>query len=150
MKELFIFNVKEEFYKLYKNKPSELFFIYNRIYNMKNSDKEYGYNLFSQISVFLNKNYINEYITNIHSNQLMYSNHDNEHIINNLFLNEITILTVKSSNIRIESNVEWPAFLTTIKSLEGNYFVCDFKNQDYYFVSKLKINDKKKEDILTR
>ena len=50
MKELYIFNVKEDFYKLYKNKQGELFYIFNRIYHMKEVEKEYGYNLFCQIS----------------------------------------------------------------------------------------------------
>ena len=86
MKELYIFNVKEEFYKLYREKPSELFFIFNRIYHMKLSDKEYGYNLFSQISNFLDKSKINEVIKDKYKDKIMYSNNGNEHIINNLFL----------------------------------------------------------------
>ena len=136
MKELFIFDVKEEFYKLYKEKPSELFFIFNRIYKMKASDKEYGYNLFSQISNFFDKKKINDYISNQYKDKIMYSRNYNEHIINNLFFNEISILTVKSSNIKIESNTEKPSFLEDLKSLKLHLFVCDFKNQDYFFLTR--------------
>ncbi len=136
MKEYFVFNVREEFYKLYKNKPSELFFIYNRIYYMKEIEKEYGYNLFSQISHFLDKEYINNFFNNRYKDKIMYSYNNNEHIINNLFLNEITILTVKNSNIRIETNVDSPTFLTDLRDMKGTYFVCDFKNQDYFFIMK--------------
>ena len=50
------------FYKLYKDKPAELFYIFNRIYKMKKSDKEYGYNLFCQISNFLDKKSISDVI----------------------------------------------------------------------------------------
>lgn len=139
MKELLIFNVKEEFYKLYKNKPSQLFFIYNRIYNMKKSDKEYGFNLFTQISLFIKKKYINDFISSKYKDKLMYSNHENEHIINNLFLNEVTILTVKNSNIRVQSNTDNPEFIKAFKDLKGKYFVCDFKNQDYYFIDNIKV-----------
>lgn len=139
MKELYIFNVKEEFYKLYREKPSELFFIFNRIYHMKLSDKEYGYNLFSQISNFLDKSKINEVIKDKYKDKIMYSNSGNEHIINNLFLNEISILTIKNSNIKIESNVEKPAFLEDLRDLKLNLFVCDFKNQDFFFITRKRV-----------
>ncbi|MGM9878406.1 MAG: sporulation inhibitor of replication protein SirA [Bacilli bacterium] len=141
MKELYIFNVKEEFYKLYKEKPSELFFIFNRIYHMKLSDKEYGYNLFSQISLFLDKGKINEIIKDKYKDKIMYSNNGNEHIINNLFLNEISILTVKNSNIKIESNTNKPSFLEDLRDLKLNLFVCDFKNQDFFFITKKRVKN---------
>lgn len=134
MKELFIFDVKEEFYKLYKEKPSELFFIFNRIYKMKPSDKEYGYNLFSQISNFLDKKKLNSFIQDKYKDKIMYSKGNNEHIVNNLFLNEISILTIKNSNIRIESNIQKPTFLNDLKELNLRLFVCDFKSQEYYFL----------------
>ncbi len=139
MKEFYVFNVKDEFYKLYKDKSSELFFIFNRIYYMKPIDKEYGYNLFSQISNFLDKNYLNDFFKNKYADKIMYSYNNNEHIINNLFLNEISILTVKSSNIKIESNIDHPTFLNDLRDLKGPLFVCNFKDQDYFFVLRKRV-----------
>lgn len=141
MKEFYIFNVKDEFYKLYKDKPSELFFIFNRIYYMKPSDKEYGYNLFTQISNFYKKDEINNLFKNKYSDKIMYSYNDNEHVINNLFLNEISILTVKNSNIRIESNIDRPSFLEQLREIKGSFFVCNFKEQDYYFLAKKRVKN---------
>lgn len=142
MKEFYIFKIKEEFYKLYREKPSELFFIFNRIYYMKKSEKEYGYNLFTQISLFLDKEEINKFLNEKYSEKIMYSYNDNEHIINNLFLNEISILTVKSSSIRIETNVDNPSFINDLKELSGAFFVCNFNEQDYFFILRKKIKDK--------
>ena len=136
MNKLYIFDVKEEFYKLYKDKPGELFYIFNRIYNMKVSDKEYGYNLFCQISNFLDKKMINDFITNNYKDKVMYSCSGCEHIINNLFLNEISILTVKNSNIKIESNIKKPSFLDNLRNLKLHLFVCDFKQKEYFFVAR--------------
>ena len=104
MKEYYIFNLKKEFAKLYKDRPSELFYIFNRIYYMKEVDKNYGYNLFEQICNFIDKKEINEYLYNIYKDKMMYSYNENEHVINNLFLNEISILKVKNSNLRLETN----------------------------------------------
>ena len=69
----------------------------------------------------------------------MYSYNNNEHIINNLFLNEISILTVKSSNIKIESNIDHPTFLNDLRDLKGPLFVCNFKDQDYFFVLRKRV-----------
>ena len=142
MKELYIFNVKEDFYKLYKNKQGELFYIFNRIYHMKEVEKEYGYNLFCQISNFMDKEKVNDLILDHYRDKIMYSSNGNEHIINNLFLNEISILTVKNSNIRIETNTDKPSFIEDLKNLKMHLFVCDFKEQDYYFIvrKRTKIN----------
>ena len=139
MKEFYIFSIKEEFYKLYKEKPSELFFVFNRIYFMKPMDKEYGYNLFSQISNFFDKKEVNRLLNRKYADKIMYSYNNNEHILNNLFLNEISILTVKNSNIRIDSNIENPSFLKDLEDLKGSYFVCNFKDQDFFFIKSNKI-----------
>ena len=138
MNELYIFNVKEEFYKLYKNKTSELFYIYNRIYKMKKIDKEYGYNLFCQISNFYDKNEISNFLMNKYKNKMMYSKNGNEHIINNLFLNEISILTVKNSHIKLESSINKPTFIEDLSMLKLYLFICNFKEKNYYFISKKK------------
>jgi len=139
MNEIYIFEVKKEFYKLYKDKPSELFYIYNRIYNMKKSEKEYGYNLFCQISNFLNKEEINNLIKNKYKEKIMYLNNKNEHIINNIFLNEISIMTIKNPKIKIETNVTIPTFLDDLQSLKKHLFICNFKKQNYYFLKKEKV-----------
>ena len=136
MNEFYIFDIKNEFYKLYKDKPSELYFIYNRIYHMKKSDREYGYNLFCQISNFLDKKYINDMLKDKYNEKIMYSNNNNEHIINNLFVNEISILTVKNPNIKIESNISKPSFFEDLRSLNLHLFVCDFKNNNYFFITR--------------
>ena len=136
MKEYYIFNLKNEFKRLYKDKPSELFFIFNRIYYMKEMDKQYGYTLFSQIAEFYDKEKINKFLTSRYQDKIMYSFSVDEHIINNLFLNEISIFTVKNSNIRIESNMNNPAFLEDLRCLDLHLFVCDFKKQDYFFIAR--------------
>ena len=70
MKEYYIFNLKKEFVKLYKDRPSELFYIFNRIYYMKEVDKNYGYNLFEQICNFIDKKEVNEFLKKYNSSEL--------------------------------------------------------------------------------
>ena len=138
MKEYYVFNIKKEFVKLYKEHPNELFYIFNRIYYMKPIDKNYGYNLFEQISNFIDKKNINTYIYEMYKDKMMYSFNNDEHIINNLFLNEISVLKIKNSNLRIETNTDDCTFLKDLKKFSNNYFVCDFKDQDYFFLKDYK------------
>lgn len=142
MKEYYVFDIKKDFIKLYENKASDLFYIFNRIYYMKEIDKMYGYNLFEQISNFFDKNKINEYLYDKYKDKIMYSYSGNEHVINNLFLNEISILKVKSSNIRIETNSCECTFLQDLKEYNKNFFVCNFKEQEYFFIKNIKIENK--------
>ncbi len=142
MREYYIFNLKKEFAMLYKDKPSELFSIFNRIYYMKEIDKDYGYNLFEQISNFFDKEKVNKFIKEKYEGRMVYSYIKDEHIINNLFLNEISVLKVKPSNLRLQTNTDASSFLLDLKQFDGNLFFCDFKNQDYFFLRRrdIKIN----------
>ncbi len=109
---------------------------------MKEVDKEYGYNLFEQISNFFNKKEVNSFIRDRYKNSMMYSGENGEHIINNLFLGEISIMKIKSSYIKIESNLLNPAFFNDLKDYTDNLFVCSFKDNDYFFLTKRKIKIK--------
>ena len=142
MKEYYVFLIRDEFVKLYSSKSSDLFYIFNRIYYMKEMDKMYGYNLFSQISYFFNKDDVNEFLCNKYKDKIMYSYTNDEHIINNLFLNEISILKVKPSSIRIQTNTSSSSFLEDLKNYNKNLFVCNFKEQEFFFISDVKICNK--------
>lgn len=142
MKEYFVFKLRKEYTKLYKNKASELFYIFNRIYYMKEIDKMYGYNLFEQISEFYDYTSVNNFLFNKYKEKIMYSFTNDEHIINNLFLNEISILRIKSSNLRIQTNREDCTFLKDLKEYSNDLFVCNFKEQEYFFLKDYKIKVK--------
>ena len=142
MKEYYVFSLKKEFAYLYRDKQSELFYIFNRIYYMKEIDKEYGYNLFEQISNFFNKKEVNSFIRDRYQNSMMYSGDNGDHIINNLFLGEVSIMKIKSSYIKIESNILNPVFFNDLKDYADNLFVCSFKDNDYFFLTKRKIKIK--------
>jgi len=137
MKEYFVFNIKKEFANLYKDKQDELFYIFNRIYYMKEIDKGYGFNLFEQVCNFNDKDELNDFIYDYYKDKVVYSKtSSNEHIINDLFLNEVSILTVKSSNIKIETNVENPSFFEHLKKYNKDLFVCDFKSQNFFLLKR--------------
>lgn len=136
MKEYFVFKIKKDLVKLYKNKPSELFDILNRIYYMKTIDLDYGKNLFLQVACFLDKDEINKYIEDNYTNSFIYQRCDQEHVINNLYCGEVSVLTVKNTHIKVETNKDRSMFFDTLGKYDICLFACDFKEQEYFFVNK--------------
>lgn len=136
MKEYFIFKIKKELVKLYKNRPSDLFDVLNRIYYMKTIDLEYGKNLFSQVACFLDKDKLNKYIEDSYINNFVYQRCDNDHVINNLYYGEVSVLKVKNTHIKIETNKDRSMFFDILSKYDECFFACDFKEQEYFFVNK--------------
>lgn len=136
MKEYFVFKIKSDIVKMYRNRPSDLFDVLNRIYYMKTIDLDYGKNLFDQVACFLNKNEINKYIEDSYKNSFIYQKCDSEHVINNLYYGEVSVLKVKNTHIKIETNSEKSKFFDVLSKYDETFFACDFKEQEYFFVNK--------------
>ena len=59
-------------------------------------------------------------------------------MIKNIYSDEITLLKVFNSHIKIKSNKNYTPFLNTIKQYNKNIFICDFENKDYFWANKIK------------
>lgn len=138
MRMYYIFEIKDEIMTLYKDNPNSLFKILNHIYYMHVEDVNYGFNLFNQIIYPTNINEINRKIYLKLHKELVYSKQKNEHIINNLYKDEISILKIGKSHLVLECNKNYSSFFKVLESFDKNYFVCDFKEQDYFFLKDIK------------
>ena len=56
MKVYYIFKMKKQFISLYKDTPSVLYNILKNIYYLDKEEVDYGYNLFNQLIIPINKN----------------------------------------------------------------------------------------------
>ena len=137
MRMYYVFNIKSDVLKLYQDKPSSLYKILENIYFMHIEDINYGFNIFKQLT---NKIKIleisNEIYIKLHRD-LVYSKIDNEHIINDLYHDEVSILRIKNSHILIETNKSFSSFFKLLNDINSNYFVCDFKEKDFFFLSNI-------------
>ena len=135
MRKYYIFNIKDSICKLYQSNPSNLYKVLENIYYMKEDDIDYAYNLFKQI---INTNECisinNDLYIKLHKD-ITYSKIDSEHIINDLYHDEVSILKVKKTRIVLESNKSYSSFFKYLNS--DNYFVCDFKEKDFFFIKDL-------------
>lgn len=136
MKVYFIFDLKEEFIKLYLGNERVLFNILKQIYYLDKDEVIFGYNLFSQLTNPIDKATLDRKIFIEYHQDIPYSKKGQIHYINNLYKDEISRLEIKKSYIRLESEQTFSTFFSILKSFSKNYFVCDFANQEYFFLNE--------------
>ena len=137
MRMFYVFNVKSEIVNLYKDKPASLYKILENIYYMHQEDINYGFAIFKQLTT---RNKVLELSNTIYiklHKDLVYSKIDNEHVINDLYHDEVSILKIKNSHLIIESNKSISSFFKILNEINSNYFVCDFKEKDFFFMNNL-------------
>ena len=142
MRRFYIFSIRKELMSLYQDNPGNLYKILESIYYMDKDDFTYGYNLFKQLCIKIDNLELNNKLYLKMHNDLVYTKIDNEHIINNLYKDEISILKIKKSHIILESNNSYSSFFSFLNTYNKNYFVCDFKENDYFFLNSIEINVK--------
>ncbi len=137
MRLYYVFNIKSEIITLYKDKPASLYRILENIYYMHEEDINYGFSIFKQIT---NRNKMielnNEIYIKLHKD-LIYSKIGNEHIINDLYHDEVSILKIRNSHLIVESNKSVSSFFKILLDINNNYFVCDFKDKDFFFINEI-------------
>lgn len=139
MRTYYIFKVREEFIKLYHDKPSSLYSSFKQILNLNKKDLNYALEIFNSLCDKIGKNEINKQIYLKYHKDMVYTRTDKEHIINNLYKDEISILTIKNSYILLTTNHSYSSFFNILIDFDSNFFVCDFDNQDYFFLNDIKI-----------
>ncbi|MBO5120609.1 MAG: sporulation inhibitor of replication protein SirA [Bacilli bacterium] len=135
MKVYFIFEVKDEFKKLYKGNERILFSILKQLYYLDKSELMYGYNLFSQLTNGINKRQLDQKIFIELHQEIPYSKRNQIHYINNLYKNEISRLEIKRTYIKLEIEQEQSTFFKILENYSSNLFACDFSKQDYFFIT---------------
>lgn len=138
MRTFYLFNINDSFYSLYNDSPSCLYNILKQISSIMPSDVLYAHNILLQVSESIDKENLDRRIFLDLHQEMPYSKKGEVHIYNNLYLDEVTTMEIKHHYIKIKSNKDFAYFFRILEAFPLNYFVCDFKNQDYFFLSSLK------------
>lgn len=125
MRKFYLFNLKEEIYNYYYDKPDKLYKVIDGIYNDDWFDKF----LFLQL-INYNED-ISCYIKSVY-----YKKCGSIYLLKNK--KEKTAVNIKKSVIIITSSVDNPDILIFLNKLFKYMFVIDFKNSDYFFLNNIK------------
>ena len=139
MRRYYIFSIREELASLYEDNPNNLYKILKSIYQMKEEELNYAYNLFKQICKGIESLEINNKLYLKMHNDLVYTKMGNEHIINNLYKDEVSILKIRKSHLVLDCNSSYSSFFNFLDKNNKNYFICDFQNGDYFFLKDIEL-----------
>ena len=137
MRTYYAFIIKDSLMHFYSKKPYSLYKILEQIYRLKNNDIVLGYRLLEQVTEPFGMRKTDKFIYKKHLNELEYSRLDDGHMIKNLYSEEITFLKVFHSHVRIKTNNNYSSFFNSIQEYDENIFICDFENQDFFWVNKI-------------
>ncbi len=139
MRIYYVFDIRDEYISLYNNYPSSLYNVLYQLYYLRKKDLEYGFNMFKQLTNRIDDEKLDQDIFLKLHNKMTYAKKGKNHIINNLYKDEISVLKVKKSYILINCNKNYTEFFNVLAHENKNYFVCDFINNDYFFLMDIKI-----------
>jgi len=142
MRTYYIFKINKYFACVYKKWPYRMYKIIEELYHTKDYDMLSSYRYYKKFAVEYNKLAINEYIYNLNKDNKNYFRDNNIHIINNEKYNKLTINT---TCIMLKTDDIYSIFLNDLSVYLDNVFVCDFKNQDYFWLESL--NKDRQKDL---
>ena len=133
MRTFYLFELKEEIRKNFKNNYCDLYKILESIHYLKIEDVVLGYNIFNNLVCRIDRDFYNKKIKENNINSESYICYNYTHTINDYFNNENTKMIINKSFIKIKTNKNMPSFFYDIGMFK-NVFVCDFKNNDYFLI----------------
>ena len=125
--------------ELYRDNSDGLYKILDSLYKMNDEELDYGYNLFKQVCIGIDTLNINTKLYLKMHDDLVYSKIDNEHIINNLYKDEVSVLKIKKSHMVLDCNNSYSSFFHLLNEFKYNFFVCDFHSGDYFFLTSINL-----------
>ncbi len=134
MKVYYIFKLKEEFFELYKDTPSVLYSILRNIYYLDREEVDYGYNLFKQLTLPIEKNRMDRELFIKYHQDIPYSKKKDIHYINDLYRNEVSRLLINNSYLRLELEQNYSTFFKILREEDNNLFACSFQKCDFFFL----------------
>ena len=136
MRTFYIFKINNDYYKITKNMPYNL---YKALLNIKLGTKEnitYLKNEYNCIVDKYNKRELNKYIYGKMSKLDGYNLFNSVHTFNSYYTNEASKLIVNNSYMILKTNTITPYFLDYLEDIP-NLFLIDFEKGDYFYLSNL-------------
>lgn len=131
----YLFQIKDNIIKNYKNNFEELYELLESIHYLKTEDIVLGYSIYDNLVLKINKEEYNEYIKRNNLNSENYICYNYTHTINDFYSDESTKMIINNSFIKIKSNKNIPSFFYNLRNFH-NLFVCDFTHHDYFLLTE--------------
>jgi len=125
MRKYYIFIIRKEFYKIYKNNSLVLYKTLENLYSLNLTNFGYGLSIYKQLCLTFNTEVLNNYFLR-KFNYYKY----NKHFIKS----EHTIIEIHKSCIVVLTRYNIPKIMRYLLYYNRTLFVCDFDNKDYFWL----------------
>lgn len=135
MRTFYLFKINDEYSKLTKEIPYNLYNTYASIKLSSPDNISYLYNQYKSITSKVSIKEINNYLKERMNELDGYSIYRNTHLYNNYYSDEVSKLIVYNSYFILKSNKQSSTFLEVLNNIP-NLFVIDFEHKDYFWLEK--------------
>lgn len=146
MRKYYLFLIRNDFHDVYKKNSYTLYVTLANIYKLKNKNFCYGISIYNQLCQTFDVDVINNYFVN--KNRKYIKKHNNKFFINDIYIKQKTCIQINHSCLVLKSNSNMPYVLQVLKWYSPNIFVCDFNNNDYFWLNDYAIHQHKYEYCL--
>ncbi|MBR3161654.1 MAG: sporulation inhibitor of replication protein SirA [Bacilli bacterium] len=136
MRTFYIYNINDSFTSMYEEYPYKLYKMLEDAYLTNKNNHNESIRLYKQIITNYNKLFMNNYIFANNKLDISYYHKEDKHLITNS--NEHTKLEVNRYYLKIKTNINYPKFFDNINFYSDNIFICDYANNDYFWLNKVK------------
>lgn len=148
MRVFYIYNINDFFCSVYEKYPYKLYKMLEDAYYTSRHEMMLSSSFYEQMTTNFNKLFINNYLFVNNKLDVYYYKKNNIHVISSRL--EYSKLMVNSYCLKLKTNLNYPKFFEHIKDYSDNIFVCDFENQDYFWLSKVVKNEKKQQERIDK
>lgn len=131
MRTYYLFIIKNDYYRIYRRNMFVLYKTLENLYHLKNYDFPYGLSMYRQLCQPFAINLLNNYIKGKYPYKKV-----NRKIIQIDSLIETTFLQITHACIIVKSDKNFPNILKTFHVYNKHIFICDFNNQDFFWLSE--------------
>ncbi len=127
MRTYYLFLIKRDVNKIYKENKVNLYKTLENLYLLKKSNYKYGLSIYNQLCDYIDIKILNNYFQN-----KKYHRYQNNYYYK--YKDEKTLILIKKSCIIIKTNVNIPYIFKIFNYYNPYFFICDFKNKDYFWL----------------
>ena len=138
LRTFYLFKLNDSYKSIAKRNTESIYLLFKSIYDYDKKDLLIAFDLFNEICIPINIEFINSYIFNKLKNDENYTKYRSIHMYNNYLTNEVSKMNVLKSHIKIKSNFYDNIFTNNIREII-DIFVCDFITDSYMYTSSNKL-----------
>ncbi len=144
MRVFYLYQVNELCLDLYERYPYRLYHILKDIYYTSKYNQSIAISSYEQVTDKFSREFLDNFIHQHYKLDLYYHSKNHVHTISSN--DEYSKLMISGYSLKLKSNLSYPSFFDCIHQYSESIFVCDFINQDYFWLHKV-IN---KEEIMIK